>query len=61
MRFELKKSLALTLIALSGSAAFAQAAPAEPTPDYTLSFNVGAVTGAGTVGIKVWIYKGERN
>ncbi len=44
MRFELKKSLALTLIALSGSAAFAQAAPAEPTPDYTLSFNVGAVT-----------------
>ena len=41
---KLKTTLLVSLLALSG-AAFAQtAAPAAPTPDYTLSFNVGAVT-----------------
>ncbi len=41
---KLKTTLLVSLLALSG-AAFAQtAAPAAPAPDYTLSFNVGAVT-----------------
>ncbi len=41
---KLKSTLLVSALALSG-AAFAQtAAPAAPAPDYTLSFNVGAVT-----------------
>lgn len=41
---KLKASLLLFSLVLSGAALAQTAAPAAPAPDYTLSFNVGAVT-----------------
>lgn len=41
---KLKATALLSTLALSGAALAQSAAPAAPAPDYTLSFNVGAVT-----------------